>query len=1122
MMNVDILNLLNELKARGVMIVLDNGKLQIKKPTQVKLESGLIESVKQNKTAIIDFLSSSERTSAIENIEVIDRSLEHIPLSYSQERIWFIDKFEGSISYHIPTLRKITGKLNVEALKGAFNRVVSRHEILRTVYRDHEGVPFQRVLDETNWPIDILDFSKASYGEIMEFINRETNRPFKLDQEPSIRAILVQAADDCYYFSMVIHHIAADGWSIPIFYNDLIQLYDAHLVGKEADLPTLNLQYMDYAFWQRKKWDRNTIDDKLVYWENKLVGYEPLKLNTDYPRKAIKSTSGSVFYYLMPKGLSDQINLQCANQGYTLYMFLLAAYKVLLYKYTGQRDLIIGSPIANRQHRDIESLIGFFVNTVPMRSVINPDQPFSEFLQEIKETALGAFQNQDVPIEKIIEKVESTRDISQSTLIQSLFVLQNTPEGNVKEVSDIKLEWETTDTISSKFELTFTAVQQTKGLGVYAIYCDELFKEETMVQMVHHLESILKIVSEQPSITISDISLLAPQEKEEVMAFQSKDYPFQNIAKLIQLRSADFAEKTAVHFNETSIDYKTLEQKANQLAHLLSAKGVRKGDHVPVLMSRSIEHVISCLAILKCGAVFAPLGINWPESRVAEILASLNAPIVLTNQPSVANKESPSVVELVRFQEIQGDDTPVLIPVAAEDPMYIFHTSGTTGKPKAVVVPHAGVYNRLAWMTDYYSEAVAQSVLCNTLPIFDSSVWQIFWPLMNGGQTVLPSEEEIYTPQYFMNLVDKYQITMTDFVPSLFSTLVPVLVEEGQLQQLNSLKQIVIGGEEIPVQAVNQFKSIYPEVGITNLYGPTEASIGCIFHEIETTDNKIIPIGKPIPNVKTMIVDENNRMSPKGVPGELLLGGVALAKGYLQAGKTKERFIANPESGDSNDRFYRTGDLVKWSDEGHLLYLGRIDNQLKLRGYRIEPGEIESHIMDSGQVAQCKVLKQENLEQLVAYVVPKASYVESVMVAELKASLPEYLVPTYWVTLDDMPVDSSGKVLRKQLPLLTHESNKFQGTIEGAQTVIEKQMVKIWAELLERPESEIDIKSNFFALGGHSLLVIRLAYKIEKEFSVEMSLKELFSYATIQELSGLIELEKGYKEPTAAHQSFDL
>lgn len=1122
MKNVDILDILNELKAHGAIAVLEHGKLQIKKPAEAKLDAVLIEQLKDNKSAIIDFLSSSERTTAIEKIEVIDRNMARIPLSYSQERIWFIDKFEGSTSYHIPTLRKITGALNVQALQKAFSGVINRHEVLRTIYQDHEGAPYQEILAEKDWSFDVLDFCRASHGEIIDFINRETNRPFKLHRDPSVRAILLKATDDCHYFSIVIHHIATDGWSIPIFYNDLIQHYDAFLAGKEPDLPKLNLQYVDFAAWQRKKWDRTTIDNKLDYWQQKLSEYEPLKLNTDFPRKAVKSTSGSVLNYLIPQKVSDKVNQQCAEHGFTLYMYLLAAYKVLLYKYTGQRDLIVGSPIANRQHRDIESLIGFFVNTVPMRSVIDPSISFRDFLSDIKETALGAFQNQDVPIEKIIEKVEDTRDVSQSTLIQSMFVLQNTPEGNVKKVSDIKLEWETTSTESSKFELTFTVVQNEHGFGVYAIYCDDLFKEETMTNMVNHLEVILNAVSENPDIAIAEIPLLNDEEKSEVMAHELQTYPFENVAARVKKWAEETPDQPAVHFKGESIDFQSLEQKANQLAQILTSKGIKKGDHVPVIMDRSMEHVISCLAILKCGAVFAPLSVNWPANRLIEIVSSLNAKATLTNRSDIANKECPFELLLVDYNHIDGKDHTVLTAIEATDPMYIFHTSGTTGKPKAVVVPHSGVFNRLAWMTDYYGVQTAQSVLCNTLPIFDSSVWQVFWPLMNGGQTVLPSEDEVYTPQYFMKLVNKYQITMTDFVPSLFSTLVPVLAEEGRKDELNSLKQIVIGGEEIPVQAVNQFKSIYPEIGITNLYGPTEASIGCIFYEIDNTDNTIIPIGRPIPNARIMVVDENNRITPKGVPGELLLGGLPLAKGYLQAEKTREKFISNPETGDTEDRWYRTGDLVRWSPEGQLLFMGRIDNQLKLRGYRIEPGEIEVHIMESGQAAQSKVLKQDDIEQLVAYIVPKASYVETVLVSELKASLPEYMVPTHWITLDNMPVDASGKVLRNALPPVTHESSINLGAIEGPDSDIEEELVKIWSVLLERSEKEIDVKTNFFALGGHSLLVIRLAYQIEKEFSVELSLKELFSYATVKDLAGLIELEKGFKEPKAAHQSFDL
>ncbi|MDW3194552.1 MAG: condensation domain-containing protein [Cytophagales bacterium] len=518
MMKVDILDLLNDLKAQGVMAVLENGKLQINKPNQVTLESALIDRIQENKSAIIDFLGSSEEITQIADMAVIDRSMARIPLSYAQERIWQTGQLEGSSSYHIPAICKISGALNVSALKKAFECVINRHEVLRTIYPDHKGSPYQEILPQKAWTFDVLDFSRASYAEIKDFLTRETNRPFKLTQKAPIRAILVKAKDNAHYFSMAIHRIAADGPSIPVLQNELIQHYYSCNEGKTAELPQLELQYVDYACWQRKQWDCKAINNQLDYWTSKLSGYEPLNFNADFSPETDRSSRRSVVNHMISRELSAKVNQQCTDHNVSPYMYLLAAYKVLLSQYTGQKDVIVGSPFANRPHQNIESLIGFFVNTVPLRTVIDSSNSFADLLSEIRETVLAAFQNQDAPIEKIIEKVGGTQDINQSTLIQSQFILQDKPETSLQEVSDIKMEWETTCIEDAMAALTFMVVPNPAGITIQANSCDKLFKEETLINLVDHFENILNAVVKDPSLVIADLPKMSIEEMEEAMA----------------------------------------------------------------------------------------------------------------------------------------------------------------------------------------------------------------------------------------------------------------------------------------------------------------------------------------------------------------------------------------------------------------------------------------------------------------------------------------------------------------------------------------------------------------------------------------------------------------------------
>ncbi|UII31860.1 amino acid adenylation domain-containing protein [Fulvivirga ulvae] len=1123
-MDDKVLNILNELKNSGSYAYIEAGKLQIKKPKQKTISPELIAEIKDNKQAIIDFLSLSESSAPSEKISLESRNgFDRLPLSCSQERIWFIDRFEGSTPYHMPTLRKIQGKLDVDALQYAFTSVINRHEILRTVYKEEEGNPYQVILDQLpEWPVTRLSLPDKSHEEIMSLAAEETRKPFDLSEDISLRATLIRVTEESYYFIMVMHHISSDGWSIPIFYEELMELYQSRIEKRQSNLKDLGLQYADYACWQRKQLENNTLDSKLSYWENKLTGYEPLNLPTDFPRPTVKSSSGALYSGMVPVEISQSINDLCARSETTQYMFLLAALSVLLHKYTGQYDIVIGSPIANRLHKETEPLIGFFLNTVALRSKFKGTETFQELLKQVRNTSLEAFQRQDVPIEKIIERVESKRDISRSTLIQTLFVFQNTPEGESKELSDIQLAWESVGQHTSKFDLTFTITSTAHGLRVYITYCDDLFKEETMKRMMSHYKNILKNVVKEPTLSIDQINMLSQEEQNALFRYEISEYGFENVHEIVRATARQFPEKIAACYKDQQLSYGELNSKANTLAKQLLEQGVEQNDYVPVVMSRGLDYVVSTLAVLKCGAAFAPLSIYWPSTRLDEIIGSLQAKVILTNAKGLS--ESGLVSDhllLVDANQLNDSEKDISIAAKSEDAMYVFHTSGTTGRPKGVVVPHGGVMNRLYWMNEYFGKEAARSVLRTTQHIFDSSVWQIFWPLMNEGQTVIPSEDQLLSAKYFKEIVSGFNITMTDFVPALFSEIVHEMMEQGAGDDLNSLKEIVIGGEEIQVDAVNQFKKIYPDVRVTNLYGPTEASIGCVFHEVKETNNKIIPIGKPITNARVMVVSEGRQLVPVGVSGELFIGGIPVAKGYLQEDKTRESFVSNPITGNKEETWYKTGDLVKWTSQGDLIFMGRKDDQIKLRGYRIEPGEIESHIMGTEQVITCKVILQEVASQknLVAYVVPSPHFNENQLLISLRKSLPDYMVPAFIVPLEKLPLDSNGKINKKELTTATLDSVV---ALNRPANETEEKLVEIWHSLLGIPKENIDVKKTFFELGGHSLLVIRLAYQIEKAFGIQLSLQQLFNFSSIVELGKLISISTSSQDHKSEEKVYDL
>ena len=1115
-MNDDgVAGILYKAHENGVSISLNGDGLKLKFDKAKRPDPKFLSLLKGNKQALIDFLRSDlavrEGISTKERIAVFDRqTIRNIPLSFAQERLWFIDRLQGSTNYHIVNTLHMKGLLNKDALVYAICEIVNRHEVLRTVFREEDGEVYQVLLEKGNVNLQLVD-GISGEEELKRFIHQESIRPFDLSRDPMLRAHLVVISETEHIFVLVLHHIATDGWSQSILIEELSELYEAKRSNRTPVLSVLPVQYADYSVWQRNYLSGEVLERKLKYWETKLSNAAALHLPLDYSRPVVQSVRGSFLNLTIDRTLSDQLQVLAGREGVTLFMLLLTVFKVLLHRYSGQTDISVGSPTANRSHQETEPLIGFFVNTLVLRSDLSGNPVFKDLLSQVKRTTLEAYTHQDVPFEKIVERVEKSRDMSRSPLFQVMFSFQNTTEGEGQNSpEDLALSTVSSGLIQSKFDLSLDAALSGKELSLSFIYCLDLFAHEKIKQMMIHYEQLLKAAVTYPNEKISVWKMLAEEEEHRILK-QFNDTVIdtgvsKNILELFEEQADLTPQHCAVIFEGEQITYQELNGRSGFLALDLIDKGIKPGCFVPIVMSRGIDYVVSVLAILKTGAGCVPLSIYWPSTRLKSIFQELGATVILSNQQGLQVSELQDDARIMLIDYKKLGLTRFNLPrgkITLNSPIYVYYTSGTTGKPKGVILSHKGILNRFLWMNHYFGRDSAACVLRTTKHIFDSSIWQIFWPLINGGKTVIPSEREVFDLNYFTSLVNEFGVTMTDFVPALFNELVKDVLQVGKGPVMNCLKDIVIGGEAITVSSVNHFRKYYPRIRLTNLYGPTEASIGCIAYKLTEDHYTSIPIGRPISNTKIFILDRYRNPQPVGVEGELNISGTCLAKGYfLNTVQTEKSFVLNTVTNESNDfsLLYRTGDLARWLPDGNIEYLGRLDDQVKIRGYRIELGEIESVLEQHPGVKQCAVVIREDLsgdKKLTGYIVPLGSFDRKSLHEYLRSQLPQYMVPPLLVELKEMPLTSSGKINKKGLP--DPEFPVMEEHVAPA-NVTEEMLVRIWSEVLHIREDQISINDNFFELGGHSLLVIRVVSHIRKDLKKEVSVKDVFMKPTIRSL----------------------
>ena len=1025
---------------------------------------------------------------------------EYYPLSSAQKRLYILSEADrDNVGYNMPGVMTVDGDIDVQRFEDAFKKLIVRHESLRTSFEIVNEEPVQRI--HNNFEFGIL-YEEETFEEPEEII-KSFIKPFDLSMAPLIRVKLVKLHKDKYLLLYDMHHIISDGISMSILIKEFVYIY------KGLNLNELVIQYKDFTVWQYGALESNKFKEQELYWLDRFEGEIPLlNMPVDFPRPPVQSYEGARVGFSLPADATASLKNLAVNTGTTIYMILLAAYNVLLSKYTGQEDIIVGSPIAGRRHADLEDVIGVFINSIAIRNFPEGRKRFSEFLEEVKTSALMAFDNQDYQFEELVERLNIPRDPGRNPLFDTMFVLQNIRTEDM-EIEGLKISPYSFESGITKFDITLEAFEEKATLELNLNYRTRLFKKETAEMFLQRFINILSEVSKNPELPISEINILSDKEKQTLQAFNNNYVPYLSekmIYELFEEQASRVPDNKALEFENQSLSYSELNGKANSFALELRKWGVKRGMVVPILMEGCIEVVISMLSIMKTGAAFCPLDIRWPLERLKTVLSELGEGILIVDKRIKLREEAiGKEIMIIDYNELNSIEENLLNDAVLDDPIYIIYTSGSTGNPKGVVIPHRGIMNRLFWMNDSFGTEMSKSVLQTTNHVYDSAVWQFFWPLINGGKTVIPVPSLVTSAEYITDIIRRNEITLTDFVPSVFNILVTLFCEiDGINNDFSSLKGVIIGGEEIGADAVGKFMKSFEHVRVFNLYGPTEASIGCVYYEITGKEDRI-PIGKPISNVKIYILDAYYKPVPLGIIGEIFISGVCLADGYwMDSERTEAFFMNNPFSETGYERLYRTGDLGRYLQDGNIEFAGRADNQVKIRGFRIEPGEIESHLKKHESVKECVVTivaDSTGSKNLCAYVVTSGIVEVHKFREYLSKQLPEYMIPTYYVGVEEMPLTSGGKIDRKALPKPEFIVNSGVEYC-SPRTELELKMADMWKDVLG--VQKISIDDNFFDIGGNSLKAVILLSRIHKEFDVKILLSDIFKTPTIREISSLV------------------
>ncbi|HKR13277.1 MAG TPA: amino acid adenylation domain-containing protein, partial [Pyrinomonadaceae bacterium] len=1030
-------------------------------------------------------------TSAVPSDEVFV-----FPLSFAQQRLWFLHQMEPSnAAYNMPLAFRLSGQLETDALQWSLDEIVRRHEILRTTFDLLDGEPVQLIAGTGNLTLAVTDLSSLppSIGEeeAEMLATEETQRPFDLVNGPLIRALLMRLGANEHVLLVTMHHIISDGWSQTVLLNELGTLYEAAVAGRTSPLPELSIQYADFAEWQRQ-WLRGAVlAQQLEYWREHLRGAPPLlELPTDRPRPAMQRFNGARESFALSRELSARLVELSRREDATLFMTLLAAFYVLLYRYTAETDIVVGTPVANRNRQELESLIGFFVNTLALRVNLSGNPTFRELLAQAREVSLGAFAHQDLPFEMLVEELSPVRDPSRNPLFQVMFALQNTPEAAAREL-ELNISAVDVKTARAQFDLTLDMTQVEGQFYFSFVYNTDLFDASTIRLTGAHFKVLLAgVVQGGAGRPISTLPLLtAPELRRLLIEWNDTAKELAGevcIHRLFEQQVERTPEAIALVFEERRLTYADLDQQANKLAHHLRALGVGPESFVGLLLERSPEMIVGLLAILKAGGAYVPLDPASPRARLSYMLDDAHITVLVTDSRGAAELPlSPGVRvvcvareadEIAKYSERKP-------PCAAggDNAAYVIYTSGSTGAPKGVVIAHRGVCNQVAAMVQAFGIRPESCMLQFASLGFDASVLEIFTVLTTGARLCLVSRETLLSGRQLAEYAQQRNVTAATFPPSMLAVLSP--------QEWPALETVIAAGERCPADLAARWSEGRRFI---NAYGPTETTIVVIVHEHDRRRGTDPPIGRPLSNTQVYLLDQYLNPVPVGIAGELHIGGAGVGRGYLgRAGLTAEKFIPNPFSTEPGARLYKSGDMACYLPDGNIRYLGRRDEQVKVRGFRIEPGEVEATLKKHPSVADAVVVADEG-QRLVAYVVSGAVSDEELRIF-VRQRLPDYMVPSFIISLDELPLTTSGKTDR--IALRTRARVQVERVDErvGPRDLLESQLVGIWEELLH---VEPDMRDNFFDLGGHSLLVVSLLTRVEEVTGKRLQVADVFNAPT--------------------------
>jgi amino acid adenylation domain-containing protein len=1112
---------LAELRRQNIELWLEGTDLRYKAAKKA-LNPTLMSQLKERKAEVVQFFqqiqhAKSSTRSNLTPIKPIPRD-RHLPLSFAQQRLWLIDQITANNSvYNVPLAYRMIGDLDIEIFSQSLNAIAQRHESLRTVFSVIDQQPVQNFVAELEIDLQIINLQSPTANEQKQELNRlaeiETKTPFDLSKSPLLRAKLVRLAPDDHVFFLTMHHIICDGWSLDIFFRELGLMYEAFTNGKPSPLPPLVIQYADFAVWQREWLQGQVLDAQLSYWKQQLSDINPLlQLATDKPRPTVQSYKGDHQILYLSKSLSEALKALSNREGVTLFMTLLAVFQTLLYRYTGQTDILVGCPIANRNRSEIENLIGFFVNTLALRANFTDNLTFCDLLKQTKKVTLEAYAHQDLPFEKLVEELNLERDLSFNPIVQVTFALQSAPLLAI-ELSNLKLApLEDNKNNITKFDLEVSVWETPEGLVVDWGYNSDLFVTATMERMIQHYQTLLEGIVSNHVQLVSELTMLTVTEKHQLIVEWQQtqtSYPKdKTIHQLFEEQVVTNPDAIAIICGDRQLTYQELNLRANQLAHHLHKLGVTSNELVGICIERSIEMIVSLLAILKVGGAYVPLDPSYPQERLNFMMQDSQISRLLTQEylspifsANLANQPLTLICidrDWEAFNQYTSDD--LQIPFTSDNLAYVEYTSGSTGIPKGVCISHQGVV-RLVKDTNYFNFN-PDLVFLQFAPIsFDASTFEIWGSLLNGAKLAIMPPHMPSLPE-LGQAIKQYQVTTLWLTSGLFNLMV-----DERLEDLQLLQHLLAGGDALSISHVQKVLQQLPNCKLINGYGPTENTTFTCCYAItaQSPIENSVPIGRPISNTFVYILDRNLQPLPIGVPGELYIGGDGLAVGYLKNSQlTAEKFIPNPFAISSGDRLYKTGDLVRYLADGNIEFLGRKDFQVKIRGFRIELSEIEAIISRHQDIQDVIIVAKDDLlgnKSLIAYVVAKleTEITPSQLRSFLKEKLPDYMIPDVFVVMDKLPLTPNGKVDKNSLPLTEDRRSQLDVDYVIPQTELERLIASVWQEVLQI--NNVGIYDNFFEIGGNSLLLVQAYGKLQNLFGSQVSMVILFRYPNIHTLA---------------------